>query len=648
MTLEQYWTIMLKQWRLILACFLIVGLGAYLVSKVTTPVYQSTALVQVTVQSANSQADYNSLLASDQLVQTESELAISDPVLLEVASRYPGMTADELSKEVSTTVKPNTQLFEISVLDTHPARAAALANDVAATLIRQQIETTQQSNDRSRQQVQQEINTTQQQIDTITNQIATLQAQGGKQAQIGVLQVQLAGLQQHYSDWQTLLAQLELAQQQNGNLLRVVQPAQPARTPARPQVLLNTGAGLLAGLFLGVLLALLFEQLDTRVRSSEDLTRLLNWPVLATIWRPDGPRFGRLTPRLEALSQQANLPVPSGVWGPDPSQIELVNPRGHSPNVEAYRILRTNIGFSAVDKPLHTIMVVSAQPNDGKSTVAANLAIFMAKAGKQTLLVDADLRRPTLHEKFRLAPDKLGLSNVVIAISQLQTTTSAPSTHENAGHMEHTPSGFSLATYMHSVGIANLRVMPSGPLPPNPPELLDSKAMERLFTLFADSGAEAVILDTPPLLGLSDASILAPRVDGIIIVVDITRATKKQLVQLKTTLTRTGARVLGCVVNKQRHSRKDTAYSYYYYQGQEQRTREQRTSAPDEQDTVMSHHMPAVSPTTSRPLEESEAGKNGHNIPPAELSPVPDDEEGDNSPTITVKAERGRTTNGGM
>ncbi len=140
-----------------------------------------------------------------------------------------------------------------------------------------------------------------------------------------------------------------------------------------------------------------------------------------------------------------------------------------------------------------------------------------------------------------------------------------------------------------------------------------------------------MILDTPPLLGLSDTSILVPRADGIIIVVDITRATKKQLLQLKTTLTRTGARVLGCVVNKQRHSRKDTAYSYYYYQGQDRRTGEQ-----------------PVSPTPSGPLEENKTGQNGHAVPPAALSSAPDDEEGDDSPTVTVKAERGRTANGGI
>jgi len=114
-----------------------------------TPLYQSTALVQVTLRSANNQSDYTSLLASDELVQTEAQLATSDPVLREVASHFAGLTVGRLSNEVTTTYKLNTQLFEIDVVDPNPAQAAALANDVAATLIKQQLARIQQQNSQS-------------------------------------------------------------------------------------------------------------------------------------------------------------------------------------------------------------------------------------------------------------------------------------------------------------------------------------------------------------------------------------------------------------------------------------------------------------------------------------------------------------------
>jgi capsular exopolysaccharide synthesis family protein len=358
---------------------------------------------------------------------------------------------------------------------------------------------------------------------------------------------------------QTALAQLDLAQAESGNPLQVAQFAQPSSSPVRPNTLLNTGGGLLAGLLLGILLALLYGRLDTRVRTSEEIAELLEWPVLATI-------------------RQAKTS----------NREDVINPTGQDTNVEPYRILRTNIGFSAIDKPLHSILVTSAIPRDGKSVIAANLAIFMAKAGKNTLLIDADLRRPTQHTLFGLPAGSMGLSNAVMAVGT-QMGTNTPSYQQ----LFFTPSNSSsLAPFIHSVGIPNLWIMPSGPLPPNPSELLDSKAMQRFLTIIENCGVDIVIFDTPPLLGLSDASILAPKVDGALVVVDISRANKGKLKQLKAVLSQTGANVLGSVLNKQRKSRNDTTYEYYYYLTDQQ---------DDERKSAKNGHSPAisVSPSTS-------------------------------------------------
>ncbi|GAC1485462.1 MAG: hypothetical protein NVS2B12_40360 [Ktedonobacteraceae bacterium] len=156
--------------------------------------------------------------------------------------------------------------------------------------------------------------------------------------------------------------------------------------------------------------------------------------------------------------------------------------------------------------------------------------------------------------------------------------------------------GFSLEPYLHSVDIPNLRVMPSGPNPPNPPELLDSKAMERFFTALSSSGAEVIIFDTPPLIGLSDASILASKVDGVLVVVDITNANKKNLKQMNALLAQSGSHVLGCVVNKQRQNRNDTAYSSYYYYRSEEDAEEK-----DEEKNMQNEHVPIVPATTVIP-----------------------------------------------
>lgn len=590
MTFAQHWATLIKQWKLIVICFVLVGVGSYTVSKLLTPLYQSSVLINVAVHSANNQSDYTSLLASDQLVQTEAQLATTDPVLREVASHYPGLSPEDLSKRVTSSARPNTQLLEIDVLDPSPTKAASLANDVAATLIKQQLQLAQQDNTRGQQQLQQDLNTTQAQIDKLTNKIADLQAQSGTRGQIAAAQAELSGLQLHYNQGQTALAQLELIQSQNQDILRVVQPAQPSRKVHQPNVQLNTEVGFSAGLLLGVLLALAYAQLDTRIRTGEALSQLTRWSVLGTIWRASSSK-----------------------------KEDVVNPKGQNANNEAFRILRTNIGFASIDKPLRSILITSAYPKEGKSTTAANLAIFMAKAGRRTLLVDADLHRPTQHALFDLPPDKIGLSNAILACG-MASASDAPTQHlPSVSHMNgafaaptrQLPNASSvrsvpLHSFMHAVGIPNLWVMPSGPLPPNPSELFDSKSMQRLLATIADAQIDVVIIDGAPLLGLSDTSILAPKVDGTLVVVDVSRAKKKNVEQLQANLVQTGTRVLGCIVNKQRPRRGDHSY-YYYYRTEAQQNEEKRNAKNGKLPSAPLH-------ATVSPVLAEKAEKNAQSI----------------------------------
>jgi len=251
-------------------------------------------------------------------------------------------------------------------------------------------------------------------------------------------------------------------------------------------------------------------------------------------------------------------------------------------------------------------MVTSALPRDGKSMIAANLAIIMARAGKQTLLIDADLHRPAQHKLFNLSSDRMGLSNALLAFSLpgVGTPTASADPHFENPALQ-APNGVpagsvSLRPFVHAVGIPNLWIMPSGPLPPNPSEFLDSKAMQRFLAALANCGVEMVIFDSPPLLGLSDASILASKVDGAIAVVDMTRATKGKLKLLKAALAQTSVNVLGCVANKHRRRRADPAYSYYYYQMEEQKGR------PESRRNGQISPIPGapLSPVSSTPLEQ--------------------------------------------
>jgi non-specific protein-tyrosine kinase len=465
-------------------------------SKFIKPLYQSTALIEVAVNFGGSPLSNDNILASQQLAGTEAQLATTYPVLSAVASRYPGLTADSLAKEVTATANANTQLFQISVQDSSPQRAASLANDVASTLIKQQNA-------------------------AVAQQVAATPA----------AQQNAAVARQNTA---TPVAQQNAAQ---ASFLVIVQPALPSATPSQTSKLVFITAGLLVGLLLGVVLAIILELLDTRVGTGEALAQLLGWSILGTVWQTG--------------------------HGED-----IINPIDQDSNVESYSILRTNIGFAAIDKPLQTLVVTSGKPGEGRTVVATNLAIFMARAGKNTLLIDANLRQPTLHEQFGIPAHAMGFSNAVLMFNRL--TTVNPLFTSKTGSKESTVAAAgeaSLGPFVRVGDIPNLYVMPSGPLPPNPPELLDSKAMQGFFAALRSCGAEVVIFDTPPLLGLSDASILASKVDGTLIVVDINHASKGSLGQMKALLEQAKVRVIGCVVNKQRRSRKDTPESYGYRAG---------------------------------------------------------------------------------
>jgi non-specific protein-tyrosine kinase len=543
MTVDYYRTAFVKQWKAMLLCFLIVVFVVLLISKQMTPIYQVSVVMQVTARLSGNQSGFVDAAVTDRLVQTEAQLAISEAVLREVASHFPTMTLDQLSRRVAATPRNNTQLFEITVQDASSARAAALANDIARTLLKQQSSLNSQASTQALRQIQQDLDSIQQHIDTLLGQVSEGQGKNKKSpTEIASLQAQLSGWQQHYNQLQNAQAQLELLNAQNSHSLQIFQFAQPDGHLVRPNLLLNLLASLPVALSLSILLALVLETSSAYVRTPEALSQLLQWPVLAPLWRIHG-----------VVDRQ-----------------DLVHlPANEASNTESYRLLRANLGFSCVDRSLRTLAIVSATPGDGKSVIAANLAIAMARVGKNTLLIDADLRHPVLHELFSIDSYKMGLSDAILTASTPESSSRrmraqflTPLAQGNTLGLPRAPH-FSIDAFIYDVGIANLRVMPAGTLPPNPTELLDSRAMQRLFIALEQSDAEIIIFDAPALQGLFDASILASRVDGTLVIVDASRASKGQLKHLKAMLMQTGAHVLGCVMNKVRPGRYEAAsYSY--------------------------------------------------------------------------------------
>jgi polysaccharide biosynthesis transport protein len=307
----------------------------------------------------------------------------------------------------------------------------------------------------------------------------------------------------------------------------VKQVAEPPSFAARPRVALNLALGAVIGLLVGLGLAFFIEYLDTSVKTMDDVENLLGVPVLAII----------------------------------PKNVRLLHKEpGDTPDAEAYRILRTNIEFNRKSPEANTISVASGGPGEGKSTTIANLAFISAQGGYSTLVVDADLRRPTQHGIWEIS-NRIGLTNYL--------TTEIP-----------------LDEVIVPTSVENLSLLPSGMLPADAVGILNSQRMSDLIGELK-SRYDIVFFDSPPMLGVSDASVLASEVDQTIIVVQHRRFPRAMLTRVKQAIIGVGGSVLGVVLNNV-DLKHDQNYYYYtnyygYYQPRDQdptRDKKRKVEAP--------------------------------------------------------------------
>lgn len=215
------------------------------------------------------------------------------------------------------------------------------------------------------------------------------------------------------------------------------------------------------------------------------------------------------------------------------SLVTVTTPR--SPVSEAYRTVRTNLEFSSLDKPLKTLVVTSPGPEEGKSTTLANLAVTLAQAEKQVILVDCDLRRPSQHEIFGQSND-MGLTTMVVDDKAM----SQPPLLE--------------------IGVPGLLLLPSGPLPPNPSELVGSRRMQEIIAALSER-ADVVLFDAPPIIAVTDAAVLATRVDGVLLVIKAGGTKRDHAQKAKALLEKVNAHLVGAVLN---NVKMDTSYYSYY------------------------------------------------------------------------------------
>ena len=211
-----------------------------------------------------------------------------------------------------------------------------------------------------------------------------------------------------------------------------------------------------------------------------------------------------------------------------------------NPAAEAYRVIRTSVQFAQAGKELQTIALTSCTPNEGKSTTIANLAVVLTQAGKSVLLIDCDMRNPTVHKNFNLS-NKVGLSSCISM-------------------------GTAVADAVQETGIEGLDALTAGVIPPNPSELLGSKRMQNVLQR-AKEQYDYVLIDTPPVMPVTDALIVSRFVDGMILVIASAEVKVEMAREVKNQLVNAGANILGVVLNKVRSEHHGYGYGYYYYYG---------------------------------------------------------------------------------
>ena len=509
----KHYLVILRRWGwIMLLCTVLASVASYWFSSQQPPVYEARAryLVGPAIDSPN--VDSNDLRASSQIGQTYAELVTTRPIVESVIKKLNlNVNPDTVASNVTATWIDTTQILSIRVRASDPQMAADLANALGDTLIARSPGGPQSLQAQKRQEamdqiarLQEAIRATESEIDQLTNQIQQTTDQVSQRALIVRLdqrRAQLAAAQRALAD------QYEIVQNSGANQISVMEPAVPDPTPIAPEIQRNVLAALIAGLVLGLAAMLLFEYFTDVIYTPEELRTATGLAYLGGI-----ARHKRLR-------------------GSDGSQL-VVQARPESLAAESYRMLRANLRMAGNDIHLPSLLITSPSRGDGKTEIAANLAVSLAQAGKQVILIDANLRRPRLAALFGL-PEDHGLANLL-----------------------DTPGPVIEPVPIES--IPGLAVLPAGTPALNSSEILGSPRMHRLLQDLK-AQADVIILDSPPLL-YSDALTLAQQVDGVLLVANSGTTGREHTINAVESLRLVGANLIGAVLNRVKPG---PAYSYY-------------------------------------------------------------------------------------
>jgi capsular exopolysaccharide synthesis family protein len=520
-------------WRhkiLILTLGILAAAAAFALDTRRTKIYEAKAqvLLTPTLSQAVSTANGTSAELSATDVATDAKV-ISSPAtqqaaaaLLKVAS-IPNASVSQVG---------STNVVNVGVQSPNPAFAINAANAYAHAYITGQRHQAVTSLENAATQLSAKISTLQQQISSIQNQIAALSvpttantsgsasaAPPSSSPAVAALQSQQNSLVEQQTTLREQATQLQYTAQLAGGGGQVIGVAAPPAALVSPHRVRDTALAGGIGLVLGLGVAFLWEFLDDRIRGEEDLDAAVSGT----------PALGFIPTVPEWVSGRSKRRSPRLIGG---------GASAASPAAEAYRSLRTSIQFIRLDKEVRSIVVTSPYSNEGKTTTVANLAASMAQVGDRVAVLSCDLRKPELHSAFGLS-NEVGFTSVILG--------------------ETTP----MKALRQIPGYDNLWVMPGGPVPPNPSELLASRRSERLLHLLTDQ-FDMVLIDTPPVLPVTDAAVLAACADATLMVIAAGVTTKKQARRAVEILQRVDAAPLGVIVNRIPHRGGNFYYGYGY------------------------------------------------------------------------------------
>lgn len=425
-------------------------------------------------------------------------------------------SVDALLAPLDVSVETNTEILSLKYSDPDPLRAQRLAQGFAVAY-------TQFRKEQTQAQLRVQSATILGQIDLVQTRIASLQRQMDAATDTELQNSLSAQRDSNIARMGILQQQLDtlrsLATAQGDG--EIVESATLPGSASSPSHVRNGVLALVVGLSLGIGMAFLRERLDERLRGREDLEEQIGAPVLATVTKVAGWRK-------KAHAELVTLSAP------------------RSSPAEAYRTLRTNLHFIGRGGDFKVLTVTSATSGEGKTTTAANLAVALAREGKKVIVVSCDLRKPRLHRFFGLE-NETGVSSILVGDTNPSEAIQRPQ-------------------------IPNLRVLASGPPPPNPAELLASERFDELLAMLRGS-VDFVVVDTAPVLAVTDTLVIAPKTDGVLIVTDAGTTTRGAAVHTREQLEQVGANIVGGILNNLRRSRA-TYYPYYYYESYPYRHRE--------------------------------------------------------------------------